>query len=295
MVAVRIFDNRVCTLGEGPLYDERTRQVTWVDILNSRVLWRDLDDGSTGGFPTGGHVGAAIPRNHGGFVLCLPDGPVLADPGGALHMLGEYAEADAAAGVTPQPEGTMRSNDARADPVGRLWLGTISYQGTPGVAALYRLDPGATCPVRVLGDVTNSNGLDWSPDGTTMYYIDTPTRRVDAFDYDTATGTIGDRRPFVGVEGDGQPDGMTVDAEGGVWVSLYGAGAVRRYLPDGTVDREISVPTPQTTSCTFAGDRFDALVITTAAQGRTDDPAAGRTYACTLTDVTGRPVHRFAG
>ena len=294
MLAVKIFDDRVCALGEGPHYDERTRQVRWVDILGSRVLWRDLDDNSCGAFDTGGHVGAAVPRSHGGFVLCMPDGPVLADPAGTVHMLGEYAEADAAAGAAPQPDGTMRSNDARADPIGRLWLGTISYAGTPGAAALYRLDPGSTCPVRVLGDITNSNGLDWSTDGSIMYYIDTPTQRVDMFDYELATGTITNRRPFVSITG-GHPDGMCVDAEGCVWVALYGGGAVHRYRPDGTLEREVTVPTPQVTSCAFVGDQYDTLVITTAAQGRPDDGAAGLVYAYQPGDVAGRPVHRFAG
>jgi sugar lactone lactonase YvrE len=291
---VSVFDARRCRLGEGPHYDERTGEVVWVDILGSLVLRRGAN--GAGETPVPGHVGAAVPRRAGGLVLCLPDGPVLADGDGTLHPLGGYAEADAAAGHPRPPDGPgMRSNDAKADPAGRLWLGTMPYDDTPGVAALYRLEPGAAGPVRVLGDVTISNGLGWSPDGTTMYYIDTPTRRVDAFRYEPETGELGERRTFSQVE-TGFPDGLCVDAEGGVWVALWRGSSVCRYAPDGRLDRVVAVPTPQVTSCAFAGEGYRQLVITTAAAGRPDeDDMAGLTFVYEPGDVVGRPADRYAG
>jgi sugar lactone lactonase YvrE len=291
-----VFDDRVCRLGEGPCYDDRTGRVWWVDILSSRQLWRDLGTGETGELPTTGHVGAAVPRQDGGFVLCLPDGPVLADPDRVITPLGGYSEADLEAEV-PHSETAIRSNDAKADQAGRLWLGTMAYDETPGAGALYRLDPRAPRPVLVLGGVTISNGLGWSPDAKLMYYVDTATGRVDVFDYDLATGELSYRRPFVEIDkADGSPDGICTDAEGAVWVALWGGGAVRRYLPDGGLDRVVEVGTADVTSCAFAAsggaDELDLLVITTAGEAG-GDPAAGRTYAYHPGDVVGLPANRY--
>lgn len=293
---MEIFDRRVCQLGEGPYYDERMGRVGWVDILGRAVLWHELATGRTGALATAGHVGAAVPRANGGLVLCLPAGPMLLDLDGDRRHLGTFAEADAAAGE-PAAGGApaRRANDAKADPYGRLWLGTMAYDTTPGAGALYRLDPGADAPARVLDGVTVSNGLGWSPDGTLMYYVDTPTGRIDVFDYDGQTGGLAGRRGFVEIEaGAGQPDGMCVDAEGAVWVALWGGGAVRRYTPDGVLERTVEVGTPLVTSCAFAGDGYDQLIITTARQGR-DSDAAGLTYRHRPGDVTGVPVHRYDG
>jgi sugar lactone lactonase YvrE len=308
---VEVFDDRVCKLGEGPHYDERTGRVWWVDILSSRQLWRDVRTGEAGELPTTGHVGAAVPRTGGGFVLCLPDGPVLADPDRIITPVGGYSEADLEAEIPHRETAPMggvagsgtarRSNDAKADPAGRLWLGTMAYDETPGAGALYRLDPGAPRPVLVLDGVTISNGLGWSPGGERMYYVDTPTGRVDVFDYDIATGELANRRTFAEIEqGDGSPDGLCTDAEGGVWVALWGGGAVRRYLPDGRLDRVVQVGTPNVTSCAFAAsdggaDRLDLLVVTTAAGMEAGEPGAGKTYLHRPGDVAGRPVDRFGG
>jgi sugar lactone lactonase YvrE len=295
MTAVEVLDGRVCALGEGPWYDGSNGRAYWVDILGSRILWRELGTGTAGELSTPGHVGAAVPRTGGGLVLCLPDGPLLRDPDGTLHRIGGYPAADGGSTVDGNAP-RLRSNDAKADPAGRLWLGTMAYDNTPGAGALYLLRPGAPAPERILGDVTISNGLGWSPGGETMYYIDTPTGRVDRYEFDMATGRLGDRRRYVSIAPEhGFPDGLCVDADGCVWVALWGGGAVRRYTPDGSLDREVRVPTPQTTSCTFAGPDLDLLVITTAADGLPGDPHAGLTYACTPGDARGRPVDRFAG
>jgi sugar lactone lactonase YvrE len=297
-----VLDERRCVLGEGPWFDERSGRVWWVDIIGRSVLWRDLAPGAatrpgaTGALATAAHVGAAVPRAGGGMVLCLPDGPLLLDDDGGRRKLGSFADADAAAG-RPRTADTpkLRANDAKADPYGRLWLGTMAYDQTPGAGALYRLDPGAAAPERVLDGVTISNGLGWSRDGSLMYYIDTPTRCIDVFDYDGASGALADRRTFVEIEERaGAPDGMCVDAAGGIWVALWRGGAVRRYRPDGVLDREVSVGTAKVTSCTFAGPEFDQLVITTASVD-TDDEGAGSLYRYRPGDVVGTAVHRYAG
>lgn len=297
-MAVEVFDERRCVLGEAPYYEERSGRFGWVDILSRDLLWRSPErPDEVGAAEVPQHIGAAVPRANGGLVLCLADGPVLADPDNTLHMLDEYADADAAAG---RPRGAdapaVRSNDARADPSGRLWVGTVAYDESPGAATLYRLEPGSPTLVPVLPGVTISNGLGWSLAGDEMYYIDSPTQRVDVFRYDPATGELGERRAFAEIDkADGTPDGLCVDAEGGVWVALHGGGAVRRYRPDGTLDRQVDVPTRRVTSCAFGGPGYDLLLITTAAQDNESDPGAGCTYVHRPGDVVGRPVDRFAG
>jgi sugar lactone lactonase YvrE len=283
MFHVEIFDDRVCDLAEAPWYDERTGRVGWVDIIGRRVLWRDLTSGETGQTSTSDEVSAAVPRANGGLVLLLATGPVLADPDGTLTPLDPYDD--------PEPGVGVRTNDAKADPGGRVWFGTMARDHTTPRGALYRLDPGRSVPVRVLSGITISNGLGWS--GDRMYYVDSPTNRIDVFDYDPATGEIGDRRTFVELP---TPDGLCIDAEGYIWVAVWGTGTLRRYAPDGRVDRELTVPTPQVTSCAFAGPDYRTLIITTGAEfGLRGTPGAGLVYVEQLSDVAGRPVDRFAG
>ena len=278
-----IFDDRVCGLGEGPYYDDRTGRAGWVDVRHRKVLWRDVASGETGEIPVEAEVSAVVPRGNGGFVLVQAEGPALADPSLGDPSPG-YPYDDPAPGVD------VRSNDAKADPAGRLWFGTLSRDLSTPRGALYRLDPGTTQPVRVLSDVTISNGLGWS--GSRMYYVDTVTNQIDVFDYDAATGSVSGRRPFASLP---YPDGLCVDAEGCVWVAMFNEGAVRRYTPDGALDRELKVPTPQTTSCAFVGPDYDTLIITTAARGPAKGtPGAGLTYGQTFTDVKGLPPDRFA-
>jgi sugar lactone lactonase YvrE len=265
---VDIFDNRECRLGEGPHYDERTERVYWVDILSSLILWRSFDGAESGSIPTPGHVGAAVPRASGGLAVCLPEGVIDTATG---DWLTRY----------PTPTDGLRSNDAKADPRGRLWHGTMAYDEGEGRGALYRLDaPGET--ELMLSGVTVSNGMGWSPDGTRMYYIDSPTKRVDVFDFDMGSGSLGQRRQFAAI-GDGYPDGMCVDAEGGVWVATWMGHKVIRFLPDGSLDRVLELPVPKVTSCAFAGPRLDTLIVTTV----------GPTFAFELDDVRGTVVDRF--
>lgn len=293
MTDVETFDDRTCELGEGPFYDDETATVGWVDILGKRVLSRDPVTGDTGEIGCPAHVGAAVPRSGGGLVLCLPAGPVLRDADGSLHPLGGYADADRAARIEPSLT-PVRSNDAKPDPAGRLWLGTNAYDGTPEVCALYRLDSGAPTIERVLGGVSNSNGLGWTADGSLMFYIDSATQRIDVFDFDAATGALDGRRPFAAIAEDaGAPDGMCVDTDGGVWVALWGGGTVHRYGPDGVLDRVVELPTPLVTSCAFVGPDRQQLIITTAVDDR--GPHGGLTYRHVPGDVAGVPVPPYAG
>jgi sugar lactone lactonase YvrE len=216
-------------------------------------------------------------------VLLLATGPVLVDDDGALTYLDSYDD--------PEPGVAVRANDGKVDPAGRLWFGTMARDMKTPLGALYRLDPGATTPVRVLDGLTLSNGLGWS--GDRMYHVDTVTNSINMYDYDIRTGEISGRRTFVDVP---RPDGLCVDADGHVWVAVWGTGIVRRYTPDGDIDRELTVPTPQVTSCAFAGDDYRTLIVTTGAEFDAHlMPGAGLVYVEQLTDVAGVPVDRFAG
>jgi len=155
---------------------------------------------------------------------------------------------------------------------------------------LYRLDSGPRLNP-VIKNVTVSNGLGWSPDGSRMYYADSPLRRVDVFDYDPATGEAFARRVFADLSGaEGVPDGLTVDADGCVWVAMWGGGALRRLTPDGQPDAVLPVPVSQPTSCAFGGPGFADLYITSASVGLTEDQLAAQPLAGRLLHVRPGPV-----
>ncbi|PJE94354.1 calcium-binding protein [Streptomyces carminius] len=245
-------------LGEGPTWDAARGRLIWVDVLSCRVHTWDPADGRRTVLATEQHVGAAKPRAGGGLVVNLRDGVGLYDVAGSFSWLHR------------DPVPGRRGNDAAVAPDGALWAGTMAYDETPGGGTFGRIAPDGTAR-EILSEVTISNGTGWSPDGRLMYYVDTPTRRVDVFD---VRGTeVTGRRPLAEIEeGAGFPDGLTVDADGCVWVALWGGGAVRRYTPDGRLDRTVAVPASQTTACAFGGPGLRDLYITTARVGV--DPAA---------------------
>lgn len=268
-------------LGEGPTWDPAAGRLVWVDILASRVHTYDPATGRRTVRTTEQHVGAAKPRVGGGLVLNLRDGVGLVDPDGTFRWLHR------------DPVPGRRGNDAAVAPDGALWAGTMRYDESPGGGTLTRVTGDGTARL-VLDDVTVSNGTGWSPDGRLMYYIDTPTRRIDVFDVDGPR--VRNRRPLARVEdGAGYPDGLTVDADGCVWVALWDGGAVRRYTPDGRLDRVIELPVPRTTACAFGGPDLTDLYITTARTGLTaPHPLSG---ALLVVPGAGRglPQPAFAG
>ncbi|MGW7787047.1 SMP-30/gluconolactonase/LRE family protein [Streptomyces tricolor] len=254
MTAYEVAVRAEATLGEGPTWDPATGRLIWLDILGMRLHTYDPASGRRTVRTTPQHIGAAKPRAGGGLVLNLRDGVGLLDPDGTFRWLHH------------EPVPGRRAHDAAVAPDGSLWAGTMRYDEAPGGGTLSRLTGDGTVRT-VLPDVAVSNGTGWSPDGRLMYYIDSPTRRVDVFDHD-ADGRVGNRRPLVEIEeGAGFPDGLTVDAEGCVWVALWDGGAVRRYTPSGDLDRVITLPTPRTTACAFGGPDLTDLYITTARTG----------------------------
>jgi sugar lactone lactonase YvrE len=267
--------------GEGPVWSERWGGLRWVDMLAGDVLSLG-GDGAIGRRHVGTVAAAIRPRCGGGAVIGVERGFALEEPDGTLTHLDDL-----------WTDGRLRMNEGACDPDGRFYCGSMAYDKRPGGGALYRLDPDRSVHV-VLDSVTISNGLDWSPDGTLAYYNDTETYRVDVFDYDRDAGLTG-RRTFAET-GVGRPDGLTVDAEGGVWIALSNGGSVRRYTPAGLLDEVVELPVTKVTACTFGGAELDELFITTSREGLGpgDEPAAGSLFRAAA-GAAGLPVREFAG
>jgi sugar lactone lactonase YvrE len=254
-------------LGESPVWDARVHRLVWVDILASQVHLTDVRTGADEVIPTPLHVGAVAPRARGGYVAALQDGFWVVGAGEPRPIA-----------RIPEAQPGLRFNDGATDPVGRFWAGTIAYDESAGAGSLYRLGPDGQA-TRVLDGVTISNGMAWSGEGKTMYYIDSATHRIDAFAFDQVSGEISDRRAEVDIPPDlGWPDGLTVDAEGGLWVALWNGAAVHRYV-EGRLDRVVPLPVTQPTSCTFGGENLDELFVTSAADGLSVEEQAAQPLA----------------
>jgi sugar lactone lactonase YvrE len=272
--------------GEGPVWDVHRGAIRWVDMLAGDVLTTDPASGQTSRLHVDTVAAAMRPRAGGGLVVGVERGFCLvdADESGPQQPVEVWTDT------------TVRMNDGGCDPQGRFYCGSMAYDQAPGRGSLYRLDPNGDVR-RVLDDATISNGIAWSHDGASVYYVDTPTQRVDVFDFDADTGELSGRRPVVQVDPEqGAPDGMTLDAEGGIWVALYGGGAVHRYSPEGKLDEVIELEPRKVTACTFGGEGFDELFITTSRENLPDDadPTAGALFRCSP-GVTGVPPNEFRG
>jgi sugar lactone lactonase YvrE len=279
---------------EGPFwYGDR---LGWVDIMAGR-LWLAGFDGTMlirpdqpdlpagpASHDVGMPLGAAVPRSGGGWLLAAGTGFATLDTDGTVTpRSGDLADTS-----------MIRMNDGKCDPAGRFWAGTMAFDESPGAGSLYVFDGSV---LTVLTGVTISNGLGWSPDRRTMYYIDTPTGQVDAFSYDEETGAVSGRRRLFGVEG-GSPDGMAVDDEGLLWVALWGGGAVHRYEPSGRHVATVRLPVTNVSSCCFGGPDGATLFITTSRQGLSPqrlaaEPGAGHVYRV-KPGVTGPPATPFS-
>jgi sugar lactone lactonase YvrE len=286
---VRVALHAADHLGEGPYWDERTRELVRVDITRGRILtWSPISHREATE-ELAGEVSAVIPRAQApGWVVAAGHRLLLLD-GDREQVLAEV-EGDRA---------DNRLNDCKCDPQGRLWAGTMSKRRAAGTAALYRLAPGGAIE-RVIAGTTISNGLGWSPEGDRMYFVDSTTQRIDVLDFDGARGEVADRRALVDVDPcHGLPDGLTVDAEGGVWVCLFGGGVVRRYSPEGVLEAAIALPVSNPTSPVFGGADLRTLYVTSArhrlsAERLAVEPLAGAVLALDP-GVRGLPGHRFAG
>jgi sugar lactone lactonase YvrE len=286
-VAVELVLDANASLGEGAIWDSRKRVLYWVDIEAGEVHVYDPATGKDRAVSCGQQVGTVVPRAKGGVMVALRDGFAALDlDTGTLTMIAD-PEAD-------KPRN--RFNDGKCDPRGRFWAGTLGQDG----GALYRMDTDLSV-TKVLEGIGTSNGIAWSLDRKTMYYIDTRVQEVWAFDYDDATGAIANKRTAISVPREsGHPDGSTLDAEGNLWVAHWDGWNVTCYDPKtGRALRRIDVPAQRVTSVAFGGPDLDTLYITTARIGLNDadlkkQPHAGGLFRC-RPGVKGIPAPEFGG
>jgi sugar lactone lactonase YvrE len=275
-------------LGEGPVWDEAAGLLHWVDLFTGTVFSFDPATGSTRSFVHGGPLGAVAPRAGGGLVLAADKDLVATDlDGGGATVL-----------ATVEPDNPVtRFNDCRIDPAGRFFGGTMTENGVPG--AVHRIGPDLV-PEVVIPDTALANGIGWSPDGRTLYFVDSPLQRLDAYEFDPATGDLGARRTVVTIDPDeGFPDGLAVDAEGGIWIGFARGHTVRRYTPEGHLDQELCLPVRNPTCPAFGGPDLATLFITSAhlrsnPRYADDSDLAGALFALEV-GVPGLPSPAFTG
>lgn len=262
-------------LGEGAFWDHKNKRLFWVDIEGMKVHVYDPKTKKNVSFDTPSMVGTVVVKDKDEAIIALVDGIYLLNTKSGSIKLFSDIESE----IT-----SNRFNDGKCDPNGNLWVGSMSFKQTKGEANLYKLAPNGKSE-KMLDSVTISNGIVWTGDQKTMYYIDTPTMQIRAFDFDANNSTISNGRIAVIVpEALGFPDGMTIDAEDKLWVGLWNGNAVARFDPiSGSLITKIEVPAHNVTSCSFGGENLETLFITTASLDMTEEeqkkyPLAGSLF-----------------
>jgi len=253
--AVLVLDAKTM-LGEGSIWHPKENKLYWIDIEGRTLHIYDPVSQEDKVFPVGARIGTVVPVQNGGALLALQNGLYKIDTHtGKLSFL-----------INPLPDTVnLRFNDGKCDPSGRFWVGTLALDARRRGAVLYRFDTDKNIHL-VLDSVSISNGIVWTSSKKIMYYNDTPTGTIQAFDYDDKTGAISNRRVAIKIpKGMGAPDGMTIDAQDNLWVALWGGGMVGKFDPvTGELLQKIKVPAPNVSSCAFGGKNLETLYITTA-------------------------------
>ena len=278
-------------LGEGAIWNYKTGELIWVDITGKILNFYTPKLKNNKEMLTGQMIGTVVPAESGKMMVALENGFYQLDPETGAKKLIANPEEDIPGN---------RFNDGKCDPAGRFWAGTMSTTGKRQAGALYRLDADGSVH-KMIDNVGTSNGIVWSPDYTKMYYIDTPTRKVMAWDYNNETGEISNPKTAVEVSEEmGYPDGMTIDADGNVWIALWSGSAVGCWNPEtGELLRTIDVPAKNVTSVAFGDDDLGTLYITTARTGTSEEelekfPLAGGVFK-TRPGVKGVEAFFFKG
>lgn len=276
-----------CDLGEGPFWDDAKQELYFVDITNKQIKIFSPSDSSVRTIQFSQELSAVFLDQNSELIVAARDGVFAASQDGTLKTL-----------LAPiEPEDTsIRTNDAKCDITGRMWVGTMAFDFTPGVAALFSLDSKGL--KEIVPVLTIANGMGWSRDQKNMYFIDSPTGRVDIFDCNLQTGELKNRRPFITFDVTGGiPDGLTTDEDGGIWVAFFGGGEVRRFDPSGELTHVVTLPVKQVTSCCFGGKDMSELFITTAryamnSESLAREPLAGSLFKLSTT-FKGSKSHRY--
>lgn len=280
-------------LGEGPVWSPRDHALYWVDILGPALHESRRDEGSAGDHVhrLGSMISMVVPRAGGGLLLATPAG------------LMAWHGADAPMTLLAHPEAGrqgQRYNDGKCDRLGRLWIGSMDLGAAPNRGHLYRVEPDGRW-ARVDSGFTVPNGLGFSPDDRRLYFTDTDRHTVYEYDFELEAGSATGRRPLIVLDPrHGKPDGLTVDAEGCLWVAVWDGWHVARYSPRGELLQRLRLPVPRPTSCCFGGTRLQTLYVTSArvrldATALAAAPLSGALFALELPGVRGLPETPFAG
>lgn len=289
MSEVELVHQVEASLAEGPCWDEQNQQLWWTDILEKKIYSYRTETNESKVYEIGHYVGAISLCDNGDLLLATETGFQFYNT--KTKILTPIIDPE-------EDKQNNRFNDGKCDPSGRFWAGTMAMNPTDPVGSLYRLDPDLTVK-KMLDEVTISNGLAWDVERGKMYYIDTPTKQVTSFDFCLDSGEISNKSIVINFpEKFGDPDGMTIDQEGMLWVAGWGAGKITRWNPlNGTLLEEINIPAKHVTSCTFGGKDLDVLYITTARYGQSEEelklyPLSGSVFRV-KTKTKGYPSHRF--
>ncbi|MAW99807.1 MAG: gluconolaconase [Sphingomonas sp.] len=274
-------------LGEGLFWSVREQALYWTDILSKRLHRLTLTDMAVNSWDMPEMTGWVIEREQGGMIAGMQTG---------FHTLdldGDTVRTEAIANPHPDlPDNRM--NDAKADRSGRIWAGSMPLTADRPTGGLFRLDTDHSMHVMESG-YTVANGPTFSADGQTFYHTDTPHGLIYRFGF-PGDGTLGPRETFVRFEdGWGRPDGMTTDASGGIWVAHWGGGCISRFTPEGKRDRVIELPASQITNICFAGPDLDRMFVTSAAEGKHDEPLSGSLFEVETGGVQGMAPGLFKG
>lgn len=287
--APEVVVHHVCELGEGPLWDAENKHILWLDIVKGKIHQFNIHSKTHKVFNVGEMIGCIVPKESGGFIAGVENGIALIDTADNLvqHIF------------NPEEGLNNRFNDGKADAAGRFWVGTMSKSEEEGKGNLYMMKTDLSVHKKI-EHVTISNGIAWNADNTVMYYINTPTNYVFAFDYNIETGDIDNQRVVVDLTHEnGSADGMTIDEEGMLWIAFYGGWRVARYDANtGKLLQQIELPVANVTCCTFGGDDFSDLYITTASKGLSEEdrqkqPDAGKLFVVKNCGIKGRPAQKF--
>jgi len=264
-------------VGEGAIWDEDSQLLYWVDILGHEVYQYNPRSGLNRTIHTMQAVGTVVLRSSGGLIVALQNG---------FGHIDLETERITPIGIDPEREITSnRFNDGKCDPAGRFWAGTMSFDGSANQGALYCLDVDGVV-TKKMESVSISNGIVWTSDYSTMYFIDSTLNTVRAYDYDIDTGKIGNERIVCRNGGKGVFDGMTIDAEGLLWIAIYGGSAVKCYDPrDGSLKRELIMPFTNVTSCAFGGKNLDQMYVTSACQKMSEGELENQPLAGSLISI----------
>lgn len=283
--------DHTCLLGEGPLWDASRQQICWIDIERGEIHQYSTKSKTHKTIPVHQMPGTIALCTDGNFIAALKNGIALIDRNsGEINILSN-----------PEPHlPGNRFNDGKCDPAGRFWAGTLSLSWEAGAGSVYMWEKGFREAVKKIEHVTIPNGMAWSPDQQTFYFIDTTTHEVVAYRYDKASGNISHPKTVIHIpESEGLPDGMTIDTEGMLWIAHWAGWQVSRWDPNsGKKLLSIPLPVANVTSCTFGGNKLEDLYITTASNELTEEelkeqPLAGSLFVLRNSGFKGMPALEF--